>query len=482
MRSLPLIPRGADRRPRPLEVIEREITRLASDINAATCRWLDLVAEYDARDGWAHWGARSCADWVSLNCAISPHAAREHVRVARRLQELPLVRAAFAAGRLSYSKARAVTRIEDIDREHEIVELAATATAAQLERLVRGYRRVVAVERIAQGGPPERWADWGYDDDGSLLLRARLPAEEGALVVAALERARDLRDVSAETPVADGEPPAAALEAAPTAGEPHAVALEAPPTAGERRADALLLVTESFMAAEPRTRTGGDRCQVVVHVDVATLTGDGAAGPPAEGVSAETRCELDGGPPLAAVTARRLACDASIVRIIERDGRPLSVGRRTRSIPTALRRALDARDGGCQFPGCGSRRHVDAHHIEHWARGGETRLGNLVQLCRRHHRLLHEEGYAVERDDGRLVFRRPDGRRIAAHPAPPRGHATRVRSAGACVPPQSTFERLDLARGVDAMLAFAPVASSEARGAPYASARAGWGAKKGVDT
>ena len=175
---------------RPLEVLEREITALACEIHAATCRWLGLVAEYDAREGWAQWGCKSCAHWVAWQCAIAPGAAREHVRVARRLGELPLIRAAFAAGELSYSKVRALTRVENVEREQDLLELARHATASQLERVVRGYRGVVAAERTAAGGRPERWLALDHADDGSLLLRGRLPAEEGALVMAALEAAQ----------------------------------------------------------------------------------------------------------------------------------------------------------------------------------------------------------------------------------------------------------------------------------------------------
>src|SRR5919206_5239290 len=182
--------RGEAARLVPLEVLERQITQLASHINAATCRWLELVAEYDAREGWAQWGCRSCAHWVSWQCSIAPGAAREHVRVARRLADLPELRSAFAAGRLSYSKLRALTRVENVEREAELLELAEHATAAQLERLVRGYRQVAAVERAADGEPPERWVRWDYVDDGSLLLQARLPPEEGELLVAAIENAR----------------------------------------------------------------------------------------------------------------------------------------------------------------------------------------------------------------------------------------------------------------------------------------------------
>src|SRR5918994_4504380 len=164
-----------------------EITELASHIHAATCRWLGLVAEFDRRGGWGEWGCRSCAHWISWRCGISPVAAREHVRVAARLGELPLIRGAFAEGRLSYSQVRALTRVEKVAAEEELLSLARHATAAQLERLLRAYRGVVARARAGEGGGPERWVRWDHADDGSLLLRARLPAEEGAVVLAALQ-------------------------------------------------------------------------------------------------------------------------------------------------------------------------------------------------------------------------------------------------------------------------------------------------------
>lgn len=103
--------------------------------------------------------------------------------------------------------------------------------------------------------------------------------------------------------------------------------------------------------------------------------------------------------------------------MIERDGEPLSVGRKTRTVPAATRRALRSRDRGCRFPGCEHRRFVDAHHIEHWARGGETALENLVELCRHHHRLVHEGDFTIERRDGQIVFRRADGRSVEQVPA-----------------------------------------------------------------
>ena len=450
----------------PIELLEREITDLACRIHAATCRWLGLVAEYDRREGWAQWGCKSCAHWISHQCGIAPGAAREQVRVARRLEELPLVRAAFTEGELSYSKARALTRVENVQREQDLLELARHATAAQLERLVRGHLGVVRVERAAAGGRPERWVYVEHDDDGAVLLHARLPAEEGALVLAALDAARDelaAADVSAETPraaedVSAETPPRAAEHVSAETPPPPVedVSAEMPvPRGPEGRADALLALADGYLAGARGSRTGGDRYQVLVHVEPATLAG-----------GAGERCELDHGAPLAASTARRLACDASLVYVLERDGVPLDVGRKTRSIPPALRRALAARDDGCRFPGCSSRRFVDAHHIVHWADAGPTKLDNLVSLCRHHHRLLHEGGYTLTAaGDGRLTFRRPDGRHIVACPQPRRAgpsalHAT--RRPDACVP--LSGDRLNLLYGVDAMLDFAPISSGEPPG------------------
>ncbi len=436
-------------RNKPLELLEREITELASHIHAATCRWLGLIAEFDRREGWGDWGCRSCAHWVSWRCGVAPVAAREHVRVARRLESMPLVRAAFADGRLSYSKVRALTRVEEVRQEDDLLSLAEHATAAQLERLVRAYRGVVAVERAE----PERWVAWSHDADGSLLLRGRLPAEEGALVLAALDAAREAacEHAAASEEGASAEAP---RDSSDELGEPESASAEAPATGGEALADALLLMADTMLAGGPTARTGGDRHQVVVHVDAAVL---------AETPDAAGCCELADGAPLSPETVRRLACDASVVALAERGGRTLDVGRKTRSIPPALRRALAARDRGCRFPGC-DRARVDAHHIRHWARGGATRLDNLVHLCRHHHRLVHEGGFGVERrPGGEILFRRPDGRRIVSCPVAPPGQVASLRARAidpaACV--QRSTERMDLDLAVGAMLSIAPPGTAE---------------------
>jgi hypothetical protein len=139
----------------------------------------------------------------------------------------------------------------------------------------------------------------------------------------------------------------------------------------------------------------------VVHVDQAALTeGHGRAGLPVESI-------------------RRIACDSDRVVVIEDErGEPLSIGRKSRVVPAAIRRALWARDRGCRFPGCGRKRFVDAHHIEHWSNGGETSLDNLMLLCQAHHKLCHEGGFTIGKDyQDRWFFRRPDGRAV-----PPSGY------------------------------------------------------------
>jgi Domain of unknown function (DUF222) len=184
----------------PVERLEHEITRQAAHINAATCRWLPLVGEFDRREGWAAWDCRSCTHWLSYRCGLSPAAAREQVRVARLLEGLPELRATFARGELCYSQVRALTRVATAETEGQLIMIARHASAAQLERIVRAYRSVLGYE-LGRPGHELRYVRCEHDDDGSLLLRARLPAEQGALVLAALEAGRDaLREGRATGP------------------------------------------------------------------------------------------------------------------------------------------------------------------------------------------------------------------------------------------------------------------------------------------
>ena len=431
--------RAQDAPRRCLERLEREICELAAHLAAATCRWLLLIAEFDERGGWADWGARSCAHWLSARCSVGLVTAREHVRVARSLRDLPVVREAFSTGQLSYCKVRALVRVATPEVEESLVEIARHATGAQLEKLVRGYGGALAATTEAARQLHERRELNAYwEDDGSLRLSARLAPEEGALLLAALKAAEQSaepdRDDSAESPVPE-DPPAA------------------------RRADALVSIARVALADPSRISSDASPAEVVVHVDAASLAG----------ARVHERCELADGPVLAPETARRLGCDGSIARIIERDGRPLSVGGRKRAIPAAVRRALRSRDDGCRFPGCTHRRFLHAHHIHHWARGGPTTLENLVQLCSYHHRLVHEGGFSVERvGKHKLRFRRPNGQPVsqsrAEAPAWGLGLEQRNRAMGLELDaetcrPRSAGDRLDYGVAVEALLARALAAT-----------------------
>jgi Domain of unknown function (DUF222) len=377
-----------------LRELEAQITELAGHLNAAHFRWLSLIAEFDRRHGWSDGGTQSCAHWLNWKCGIDLGAAREKVRVAHALQELPRVSAAMARGELSYSKARALTRVACPQTEEYFLSIALHGTAAHVEKLVRCYRRAKEAEELSREARQQatRQVRYFHDEDGSLVLKARLPAEIGALLIKAIDAAMNdpaVANISAETRMKE-------ISCAPVpAGSDER------PSCIAARADALGRVAESFLQHGAEALSSGDRQQIVVHVDAETLR-DTSAG----------RCELEDGPSLAAETVRRLACDASIVAILENErGEPLNVGRKTRSVPPALRRALNARDRGCRFPGCPNARYVDAHHIHHWARGGETKLSNLVQLCRFHHRQVHEGRVVIQTlDDGALRFLKPDGR------------------------------------------------------------------------
>lgn len=423
---------------RPLDEIADEITTLSAHLNAATARFLRLIAEFDERQGWGPWGAKSCADWLAWRCSLSIGTAREHVRVAHRLADLPLVGAAFDAGELSFSQARALTRIDQVDKEAELLGLARASTAAQLEQIVRSYRRVGRSKAVKTYR--ERRLAIIYDEDGSARITGRLSAEEAAVIERALDRA--MTELM--------RTPDSALETEDFGGELDLSDADPADTAAASRIDALVRVCDGFLAGANGTRTGGDRHQVVVHVDAskeaATVVGGGA---------------------LADSTLERLCCDASVLALLEKDGKPLDVGRKTRSIPPSIRRALDRRDKGCRFPGCPQRLHVDAHHIEHWIDGGKTCVDNLVQLCRHHHTLVHEGGFVVGLDNQRrLVFRTPSGRRLRAAPPPRRGNpgclADDHSSAGLRIDARTATcgwsgEPLDLPLAVEAMIDIAPL-------------------------
>jgi hypothetical protein len=367
-------------------------------MNVETYRMLLLVREFDERCGWQKWGLRSCAEWLAWRCDLSLSAAREKVRTAHALRELHAISAAFADGRLSYSKVRALTRVVEYRDEDSLLDYALGVSAAQVEERCREIRNA-APESIGVA-----WRAWEHRSlivsrdlhRGMIKITVEVPIEDGEVIAKAIERVADAGDALGLEFAA-----ARKIDRVREPGEPDEVSAN-----GWRaqQADALLAIAKVSLAsgvagavgAASASTAAADHYQVVLHVDESALRGGvGRADVPID-------------------TLKRLTCDGSVVTIVEDDrGKPLDVGRKQRTVSTPLKRALWSRDRGCTFPGCRNTRYVDAHHIRHWASGGETSLKNLVLLCSHHHRLLHEGGFAMRRDgNDENYFVRPDGRVI----------------------------------------------------------------------
>ena len=381
MQSVAVIsPTDAHSSPTEAEQLGNQITELCSYLYAAESRLLTLIREFDEKECWADLGFFTCAHWLNFKCGIGMNAAREKVRVAHALAHLPKIDKGLSKGELSYSKVRAMTRIADETNEDYLMMIAKHGTAHHVEKLVSKYRTVRRLQDAAAAAEQYRDRELShyYDYDGCLVIKARMPAEQGALIIKALEMAMDKDFVGADDAVGGGH-----------AGETPIAA---------RRADALAAIAETYMNNSESSGSTADRYQVVLHtVGAASAAID---------VTAETS-EIENGPHVTAVTSQRISCDSTIVKIKEdENGEPLSIGRRSRSIPPPMRRALRIRDGGCRFPGCTNTRFVDGHHFKHWADGGDTSLDNLVLLCRHHHHLVHEGGFACEKSaDGEVYFK-----------------------------------------------------------------------------
>ena len=356
-----------------IDDLDRGIVNLAARINAATYELLVLVRQFDERAGWLKWGLANCAEWLHWRCDLSMSAAREKVRVAHALKTLPAITSAFSSGELSYSKVRSLTRVARVDNEEALLSFALRTTTSRVEERCRelrcgskasldGANRVHSCRSLCVHRDAEK---------GTMTITVELPLETGELLEKALDRARDT--TASQTPELVDERWSA------------------------QQADALVTVANAYLSGNrEKAACTSDNYQVTVHVDRSALVkGDGRSSLPIESV-------------------KRLCCDGDAVVIVEDErGEPLSVGRKTRTVPIAIKRALRARDKGCRFPGCHHTRFVDAHHVKHWSAGGETSLDNLMLLCSRHHRLAHEGGFRIERDyQNRWFFKQPDGRAV----------------------------------------------------------------------
>jgi hypothetical protein len=411
--------------------VEAAVCDLGAQIAAMTCRWLGFVAELVVRGIWADQGARTPAQWLSWKAGVATSTAREHVRVALRLRELPAIHEAFATGRLSYSKARALTRFAIPELEDLLLRWSQAATAAELDRIATNFRAAQRGRAAIEDDVHDPRYGWRERLDGpdTMTIEIRLPVEEGLELRQRLERrlqAAAARDrASAEADHVRGAPPAGSEEAGASAGAPDADQEVLHRSRSDELTEELL---RTVLAADPEDvvdTSGLDRHTLVLQTPVTSLSEDGD-GP----VSVR-----DGRGRIRSMdrrVLRRLACEAGIVvAVTDQDGTPLDLGRRARRLSAALRRALHLRDRTCTFPGCHATRNLHAHHVRHWADGGPTDLGNLALLCSAHHRFVHEQHWTIEvAADGRHRLAPPGG-----DPAPRSGTTVAGPDGLALAPP-----------------------------------------------
>jgi hypothetical protein len=466
----------------PVEHLEARICELAGHLTAATCQFLLLIADFDARQGWASWEMPSCAAWLSWKCQIASGTAREHVRVARALGGFPRIRGEFAAGRLSYAKVRALTRIATPGTEADLVAMATPMTAGQLERFAQAHRRVTRAEE--EDVRSRRKLTWRIEEDKAFAFTGYLPPEAGAVVLQAIRAARsDLEHPHHEEDGVPAETPAQRLHRHDREGgvdwDGDTPPRRQPGTAVQDLADALVEVCAAYLRGKIVCADNADVYQVIIHAGTQAITtedqepgeaGEPAVAPEPSGVSAETpapppgkepdppvwhpaypgRCHLDDGPAISPAALRLIGCNATISTMIhDTDGDVLDAGRRSRKPSAALRRAVRERDGSrCQYPGCESRR-TDAHHIRYWSNGGETSYHNLCSLCKRHHTLVHDKNILITATKSGFAFYTSHGSLIPASPPLPEVSGDITGCHGAAITPATIIpphsgERLDL--------------------------------------
>jgi hypothetical protein len=382
-----------------LDSLAKKIAELSLRIDVAKHSLLTHLRTFDAHDGWGGMGFSSTATWLSWRVGIGSGAAREHVRVARALGELRLVDAAFAAGKLSYAKVRAITRVAIPETEQDFIDIAMHATASQIEKLTAAYRRT-RVDSTEPTADLRRFVRRAETPSGMIRIEMQLPPEQANVVWEAMSAAldggrRENKDVSTETPAHAG--PNVSAEARRDRVDPILLQAE--------HADALVSVAQAYLQHDPRTLGSGYELVMMTTKDQLEHGPGGVGG------------FLRDGTPIPLHMARMLACDCSRVDVeTSESGKILDVGRARRTIPSAIGRALWLRDGGCRAPGCGRKHHLHAHHIEAWADGGKTSMSNLTLLCPSHHMLVHEGQLFVDVNEGKIEFRNAFGLKMQAAP------------------------------------------------------------------
>lgn len=374
--------RADDLSDQPDARLEEDFAELRRTVEFAEREGLRRLAEIERRGIFGRDGHLSAASWLASSFKMGWGTAKEQVRTARGLDDMPETSKALDAGEVSLSAAKVLVQAREADpdafsrSESRLVEAARIHQVGDLQRVATHWRQ--AVER-------------DHADEGDDRLR-RMRSLHASKTFAGMVRVDG--DLDPETGEALLASVRAVMDAEARSGG------EDTRTPAQRRADALGEICRQWLDGANRPHVGGERPHMTVTVGVEALR------------ELRASAELDHVGPVQPEMAKRLACDASILRIVMAGpSEPLDVGRRTPVVSPALRRAVIARDRCCRFPGCDRpATWCDAHHVVHWADGGATSLGNLVLLCRRHHRMLHERGgFRLDVEDGRAVFRRPDG-------------------------------------------------------------------------
>ena len=380
---------------------------------AVSQSFLDLIQAKDARETYKADGATSTAAWLSLKLGWSNHRANKAVKVARALRELPLIREAFAQGRICWERVEALCCHATPETEQELLEHALVLGATDLRQLLRSLKPVEALD--ARQSYEQRYLRYFWDLKTRMLkVRGRLPDVEGSVFATALDHLAGRRQPE-QDPAEGGNEAAGVNNAEPE--EYRAGSLIEPPdgrTFEQACADALIELCSSYL----HTSAEAVRATVVIHAELEALKGVGT------GIAS-----LDSGPMVCGETVRRMCCDGHSELIIEGpDHEPIGIGRRSRQVPGWLWRVLWRRDQGCRFPGCERQRWIQNHHIQHWTKDGPTDKQNLVLLCWHHHHLVHEGGWRLEGDpDSWLDFVSPDGRKLTSLPPPPLDPELRYR-------------------------------------------------------
>lgn len=350
--------------------------QLAALVTAASAELLDVLVAIDRKASWRDDGATSVTAWTVAMLRVSFATAKEWLRVGRALDQLPHLRQAFAEGLLSWDQVRHATVFVTPAEDEAAAQSLPGLSAAQIEEMATFARR--RTRRDARGAKADRSFTWRKDrDTGGFRYRGFLPADEGALVNAALEQRADRIGKNPETDLWD----------------PQSL----------RCADALVDVCRTKVLDNP----GPDPTVVVVHVEADVVDGVADGNGSVDGI------------PVPRDTVRRLLCDCTVELSVDGpDGTCVGIGRAGRTPPRWIRRRLLRRDGTCRFGGCDRPiRHF--HHIQHWTDGGPTDSWNLCGLCWDHHHLVHEGEWTIAGDaDGEITFTSPAGRQVRSRPRP----------------------------------------------------------------